>query len=66
MNIKLLTEYHLESVSLKGGCTGSFEATLVKKTHCWKSHVVAHLSMLSMVEVNYRLLRKGKERVLKL
>ena len=41
MNIKLLTEHHLEFLSLKGGCTGSFESTLVKMPHCWKSHVVA-------------------------
>ena len=30
MNIKLLTEHHLEFLSLKGGCTGSSESTLVK------------------------------------
>ena len=41
MNIKLLTEHHLEFVSLKGGCTGSFESTLVKMPHCWKSHFTA-------------------------
>ena len=39
MNIKLLTEYHFEFLSLKGGCTGSFEFTLVKMPHCWKSHI---------------------------
>ena len=27
----------------KGGCTGSVESTLVKKPHCWKSHVAAHM-----------------------
>ena len=42
MNIKLLTERHLEFLSLKGGCTGSSESTLVKIPHCWKSHVTAH------------------------
>ena len=45
MNIKLLTEHHLEFLSLKGGCTGSSESTLVKMPHCWKSHVMAHLSL---------------------
>ena len=30
MNIKLLTEHHLEFLSLKGDCTGSSESTLVK------------------------------------
>ena len=43
MNIKLLTEHHLEFVSLKGGCTGSFESTLVKMAHCWKSRITAHM-----------------------
>ena len=30
MIVKLLTEYHLERLGLKGGCTGSSESTLVK------------------------------------
>ena len=43
MSVKLLTEHHLEFLSLKSGCTGSTEseATLVKMPHCWKSHVAA-------------------------
>ena len=44
MTVKLLTEHHLEFLSLKGGCTGSPECTLVKMPHCWKSHVVAQFS----------------------
>ena len=43
MIVKLLTEHHLEFLSLKGGCTGLSESTLVKMPHCWKSHAVAHL-----------------------
>ena len=43
MNIKLLTEHHLEFLSLKGGCTGWSESILVKMPHYWKSHVAAHL-----------------------
>ena len=43
MSVKLLTEQCLEFLSLKGGCTGSSESTLVKMPHCWKSHVMAHL-----------------------
>ena len=43
MNVKLLTEHHLEFLSLKGGCRGSSEFTLVKMPHCWKSCVTAHL-----------------------
>ena len=38
MSVKLLTEHRFEFVSLKGGCTGSSESTLVKMPHCWKSH----------------------------
>ena len=43
MTIKILTIQHLEFLSLKGGCTGSSESTLVKMLHCWKSHVAAHI-----------------------
>ena len=43
MSVKLLTEHHLELLSLKGDCTGSSESTLVKMSHCWKSHVAAQL-----------------------
>ena len=43
MSVKLLTEHHLEVLSLKGGCTGSSESTLVKMPHCWKSHVTAQI-----------------------
>ena len=41
MSVKLLTEHHLEFLSLKGGFTGWSESTLVKPPHCWKSHVTA-------------------------
>ena len=34
MSVKLLTEHRLEFVSLKGGCTGSSESTLVKMPNC--------------------------------
>ena len=43
MSVKLLTEHHLECISLTGGFTGSSESTLVKMPHCWKSHVTSHL-----------------------
>ena len=45
MTTKLLTEHHLEFLSLKGGCTGSYESTLVKMPHCWKSHIMAQLCL---------------------
>ena len=46
MSVKLLTKHHLEFLSLKGGCTGTSEFTLVKMPHCWKPHVAAHISYL--------------------
>ena len=33
MNIKLLAKHHLEFLSLKGGCTGLSESTLVNMLH---------------------------------
>ena len=47
MTVKLLTEHHLEFLNLNGGCTGSFESTLVKMPHCWKSHVAAQILILT-------------------
>ena len=46
MNVKLLTEHHLEFLSLKGGFKGSSESTLVKMPHCCKSHVTAQILKL--------------------
>ena len=43
MIVKLLPEHHLEFLSLKRGCNGSSESTLVKMPHCRKSHVAAQL-----------------------
>ena len=43
MIVKLLNEHLLEFLSLKGGCTGSSESTLVKMPHCWKSHAAAQI-----------------------
>ena len=39
---RLLTEHHLEFLSLKEGCTCSSESIHVKMPHCWNSHVTAH------------------------
>ena len=44
--VKLLIEHRLELLSLKGGYTGSYESTLVKMPHCWKSHVMAQIVIL--------------------
>ena len=53
MIVKLLTERSLEFLSLKGGCIGSSESTLVKRqSNCWKSHAAAHIVFLSL-KINY-------------
>ena len=51
MNSKLLimTEHHLEFLSLKGGYTGLSESIHVKMPHCWKSRVAAHICPTSEV-----------------
>ena len=45
MIVKLLTEQHLEFLSLKGGYRGSPESTHVKIPHCWKSHALAQIEI---------------------
>ena len=50
MIVHLLTEQHLEFLSLKGGCRGSYESTHVKMSHCWKSHALAHLPFVVVVQ----------------
>ena len=52
MIVKLLTEHDLEFLSLKGGCEGSSESTLVKMTHCWKSHVMAHMALTYSLQLS--------------
>ena len=46
MSVKLLTEHHLEFLSLKEGCKGSSDFTLVKMPHCLKYHVTAQLMIM--------------------
>ena len=46
MIIKLPTEHHLEFLSLKRGYIGSSESTLVQMPHCWKSHVMAQITIV--------------------
>ena len=46
MVVELLTEHHLEFLSLKRGCRVLSESTLVKMPHCWKSHVMAYMIKL--------------------
>ena len=58
MTVKLLTEHHLEFLSLTEGCTGSSKFTLVKTPHCCKSHVVV---LIIVVEVclSYSFIKKN-------
>ena len=62
MTVKLLTEHHLEFLSLKGGCTGSSESTFVNMPHCWKSHLICfqlfyHAPMVNKLSKLYHELR---------
>ena len=52
MTDKLLSDHHLEFLSLKGGCTDSFEYTHVKMPHSWKSHVAAQMHMFCLPEAD--------------
>ena len=46
MFVKLPTEHQLMFLSLKGGCTGSSESTLVKITHCCRgSYIVSFVDI---------------------
>ena len=42
MIVKLLTEHHLEFLSLTGGCRSLSESTLEKNVKLLKSHAEAH------------------------
>ena len=50
MIVKLLTEHHLEFLSLTGDCPGSSESILVKMSNDWKSHDTAQISLLAMLK----------------
>ena len=65
MIVKLLTERHLEFLSITGGCRGLSEPTLVKMSYCWKSRAVAHFLVRSNNEsevqsASLQLKRKAK------
>ena len=69
MTDKLLTEQHLEFLSLKGGCTVSSESTLVKMPHWRKSHSAVHivclaiLTILCQIEDNANLINNLKTKI---
>ena len=50
MIVKLLTEHHLEFLSLKEDCRALSKSTLVKMSNCWKSDAAAHFIMTVSVE----------------
>ena len=49
MSVKILTEHHLEYLSLTGGCTGSSASTLVKMPHCWNSIMSSYCLFLFLM-----------------
>ena len=53
MTLRLLTEHNLEFISLKGDFTGWPESTLVKKPHCWKSRVAAHIGHCANIGTHF-------------
>ena len=64
MIVNLLTEHHLEFLTLKGGCRGSSETTLVKMSNCWKFHAAAQNfnKLYLVVEVCLKVLLRYKGR----
>ena len=52
MIVKLLTEHHLELLSLTVGCKGSSECTHVKMPHCWKSYALAHMILQTVIKIH--------------
>ena len=64
MSGKLLSKHHLEFLSLKGGCTGSSESTLVKMPYCWKSRVAAHICLHDSLMTNQRNLQSRDKKLL--
>ena len=51
MSVKLLTEHHLEFLSLIGDYRRLSESTLVKMPHCWKLRVTAQFYLLQNVQM---------------
>ena len=49
MIVELLTEHHLECLSLEGGCRGSSESTHVKMSNYLKSHALVHMCYLLLI-----------------
>ena len=61
MSVPLLTEHYLSFLSLKEGCPGLSESTLVKMPHCWKSHVAAHMDCQNHKQLKENQIIKERE-----
>ena len=57
MLVKLLTEHHMEFLSLKGGCRGSSESTLVKMLHCL-AQIICNTTIIANTFVNNKSIDK--------
>ena len=57
MSVKLLTERHLEFLSLKEAAQARLSLHLSKYHICWKSHVATQ--MFSVHEIGYRFCRRA-------
>ena len=55
ISVKLLTYYLLEVLSLKGGCTGSSESTLAKRSNCLKSHATTQIFCHRMNDLQFKI-----------
>ena len=61
MIVNLLTEHHFEFPSVKGGCRGSSESTLVKISNCLKSHAAAQNYLISNFKKNNTTITRHQE-----
>ena len=53
MIVKLLTEHHLEFLSLEGDYRGLSESTHAKMPHCWKSRALAQKYSLTTAAARF-------------
>ena len=53
MIVKLLMEHYLAFLSLKGGCKGLSDSTLVKMSNCWKSHAAAQMPLSIQITLRH-------------
>ena len=60
MIVKLLTELHLEFLSITGGCRGPSEPTLVKMSNCWKSRALAQIILTYFPKTNIGTILKSE------